>query len=257
MTQHHSLRLHWLDPKDPDQPFPPAEYALKEPDGLLAVGGDLSPKRLMRAYQAGIFPWFNPDEPILWWSPDPRCVFFPDALRVSHSLAKRIRQQGFALSFNGAFVDVVRACGGPRRAHRGTWLSKDMQAAYEGLHALGLAHSLEVWQQGALVGGLYGVSMGGVFFGESMFSTATDASKIALVTLAQQLRRWGFVMIDAQVVSPHLMSLGACTLPRADFLQLLQQGLQISAPQVWALDAELSGNPAHLPLTTAVPLVMP
>jgi leucyl/phenylalanyl-tRNA--protein transferase len=251
MSQHHSLRLHWLDPKDPDQAFPPPALALKEPDGLLAVGGDLSTKRLIRAYRAGIFPWFNPDEPILWWSPDPRCVFLPDSIRVSHSLAKRIRQRPFALSIDRAFTEVVRACGGPRRVDRGTWLSADMQSAYQALHGLGLAHSLEVWQHGTLVGGLYGVSMGGVFFGESMFSSATDASKIALVMLAAQLRRWGFVMIDAQVESPHLMSLGASSLPRAEFLGLLQQGLQIAAPRAWVLDAEHQGNAAHLPDPTA------
>lgn len=247
MSAQNPVRLQWLDPRQPQQPFPDPEHALPEPNGLLAVGGDLSPARLLNAYASGIFPWFNPDEPILWWSPNPRCVFVPGAVRVSHSLAKRLRQQKFALSFDAAFGEVIAACSGARRAGRGTWLGLDMQRAYCELHRLGAAHSVEVWQQGQLVGGLYGLAIGGVFFGESMFSRSTDASKLALLQLSSQLADWGFALIDCQVVSEHLLSLGAHTLPRADFLLRLRPALARPAPRFWRFDVAYTGDPAHLP----------
>lgn len=245
MTGRHPLRLHWLDPRNPSQPFPDPALALREPDGLLAVGGDLSTTRLLSAYSSGIFPWFNPDEPILWWSPDPRCVFVPGSARASDSLAKRMRQQRYAVSFDAAFETVIAACGGPRRGARGTWLSPDMRASYIALHHLGHAHSVEVWMDGQLAGGLYGVAIGGVFFGESMFSVQADASKLALQHLSAQLADWSFALIDCQVVSPHLLSLGAQVLPRSEFLQQLKTALQLPAPKAWKFTPQHQGNPAH------------
>lgn len=247
MTLAHSSRLHWLDPRQPAQPFPDAAQALADPNGLLAIGGDLSPVRLLNAYRAGIFPWFNPDEPILWWSPDPRCVFVPDQLHVSRSLAKRMRQCDYAVSFDRAFAATLEACAGPRRAGRGTWLGPEMREAYLALHQSGAAHSVEVWREGALIGGLYGVSLGRIFFGESMFSHATDASKLALVHLAQQLGDWGFPLIDCQVASPHLLTLGAVTLPRAEFRLASAAAQQLKPPRRWQFHAEHAGDARHFP----------
>ena len=247
MTAAHPARLHWLDPRQPSQPFPDPAGALPDPNGLLAIGGDLSPVRLLNAYREGIFPWFNPDEPILWWSPDPRCVFVPSQVHISHSLAKRIRQCDYAVSFDRAFAQTLAACAGPRRAGRGTWLGPEMRAAYQTLHRSGVAHSIEVWRDGALIGGLYGIAIGRIFFGESMFSSATDASKLALVHLAQQLHDWGFPLIDCQVASPHLLTLGATTMRRADFRAASQQAQQLAAPLRWRFDARHTGNAKHLP----------
>lgn len=199
--------------------FPPVARALREPNGLLAAGGDLSPARLLAAYRHGIFPWFSPGDPILWWSPDPRMVLFPDRFRVSHSLAKTLRRHAFELRTDSAFEAVMRACAAPRGPDSGTWITAEMIAAYGELFRLGHAHSVEVWMDGELAGGLYGVALGGVFFGESMFSRQRDGSKIALAHLARQWQRWHPQgLIDCQMHTPHLASLGAQEIPRSEFV---------------------------------------
>ena len=203
--------------------FPPVETALRDPNGLLAMGGDLSIERLLDAYRHGIFPWFNPGEPILWWSPDPRMVLVPDEVRVTRSLAKRMRNGGFELRVDTAFVDVMRACAAPRKSESGTWISPAMLAAYTRLFDAGYAHSVETWHDGVLVGGLYGVAIGRMFYGESMFSREPNASKVALVRLARQLEQWEFGLIDCQMETAHLASLGAKTLPRAAFTARLAE----------------------------------
>jgi leucyl/phenylalanyl-tRNA--protein transferase len=208
--------LAWLER---DDPFPPVEAALEEPRGLLCAGADLSVARLLDAYRHGIFPWYSGGEPILWWSPDPRMVLFCDELKVSRSLAKNIRNKGFEVRIDFAFAKVIKACAGPRKGESGTWLSKDMQAAYLALHRSGHAHSVETWRDGRLVGGLYGVSIGRMFYGESMFSTETDASKVALVGLVEDLRRRAMPLIDCQQRTPLLASLGAREIPRREFLR--------------------------------------
>jgi leucyl/phenylalanyl-tRNA--protein transferase len=208
--------LSWLERADP---FPPAEMALRDPNGLLCAGGELSKERLLDAYRHGIFPWYSGDEPILWWSPDPRMVLFCDELKVSRSLAKNMRNKGFEVRTDCAFSRVIKACSGPRKGEPGTWLGKDMQAAYLALHRAGHAHSFETWQAGELVGGLYGVAIGRMFYGESMFSRATDASKVALVALVEELRGRGFPLIDCQQRTPLLGSLGAREIPRRQFLR--------------------------------------
>ena len=203
--------------------FPQVETALKDPNGLLAMGGDLSLEWLLDAYRHGIFPWFNPGEPILWWSPDPRMVLVPGDIRITRSLAKRMRNAGFELRVDSAFVEVMRACGAPREDVAGTWISEAMVAAYCRLFDTGYAHSVETWRDGQLVGGLYGVAIGRMFYGESMFSREPDASKIALVRLAQQLQQWEFGMIDCQMETVHLSSMGARTMPRAAFIARLTE----------------------------------
>ena len=208
--------LTWLER---DDPFPPVEAALDEPSGLLCAGADLSVERLLDAYRHGIFPWFSGNEPILWWSPDPRMVLFCDELKVSRSLAKNTRNKGFETRIDSAFSNVIKACAGPRKGESGTWLGKPMQAAYLALHRAGHAHSFETWQDGELVGGLYGVRIGRMFYGESMFSTRTDASKVALVGLVQELRRRDMPLIDCQQRTPLLASLGAREIPRREFLR--------------------------------------
>jgi leucyl/phenylalanyl-tRNA---protein transferase len=200
--------------------FPPA--ALADESGLLAVGGDLAPERLLLAYSSGIFPWFSPGDPLLWWSPDPRCLLEFPALHISRSLAKVLRRQRFRVSFNRAFAAVIGACAEEReRSGEGTWIGPEMQAAYLELHRRGYAHSVECWQGEELVGGLYGVSLGRGFFGESMFHRRTDASKVAFVQLARRLAAAGFAFLDCQLPTPHLASLGARQLPRAEFLARL------------------------------------
>lgn len=218
-----TLPLRRILPDDPPEAFPDPGRALREPDGLLAVGGDLSTERLLYAYRHGIFPWYDTGLPILWWSPDPRAVFLPDALHVSRSLRKRMRRGGYELRLDSAFAEVMQACAGPRLQYPegGTWLNPEMQAAYQELHRSGYAHSAELWIDGALRGGLYGVALGRVFFGESMFSHVTDASKIVLAELMPLLGDWGYAFMDCQVQSEHLRSLGSVAVPRADFLQLL------------------------------------
>ena len=223
--------------------FPPVDTALKDPNGLLAMGGDLSLERLLDAYRHGIYPWFNPGEPILWWSPDPRMVLVPNEIRVTRSLAKRIRNGGFEVRVDTAFADVMRACAAPRRVDvqgdaAGTWISPAMVAAYSRLHRAGYAHSVETWHNGELVGGLYGVAMGRMFYGESMFSRMPDASKVALVRLAQQLQQWGFGLIDCQMETEHLASLGARTMPRGAFTARLADLVNLPhLPGPWNFDA--------------------
>ena len=206
-----------------DLTFPPPERALEEPNGLLAIGGDLRPERLLSAYASGIFPWFNDDHgPILWWSPDPRAVFVPTQIRVSRSLRRRLSHDEFRVTLDTAFDAVVAGCAAPREPHSGTWITESIREAYGRLHRLGFAHSAEAWRDDVLVGGLYGVSIGRMFFGESMFARATDASKVALVRLATQLAHWKFELIDCQVMNPHLRSLGAIEIPRDEFLARLR-----------------------------------
>jgi leucyl/phenylalanyl-tRNA--protein transferase len=205
--------------------FPPLEKALRDPNGLLAGGGDLSPERLVSAYRHGCFPFFMPGQPILWWSPDPRTVLFPEELHVSRSLAKLMRQQHYKVTFDQDFPAVIRGCAGPREDVHDTWISSSMQAAYIELHARGHAHSVEVWEDGKLVGGLYGLAMGRLFFGESMFSRADNASKVGFATLVERLKAWGFVMIDCQMPTNHLHSLGAREISRHTFADYLSKYL--------------------------------
>ena len=219
--------------------FPSIELALDEPNGLLAAGGDLSIERLLQAYRHGIFPWYESDQPILWWSPDPRMVLLPEDLKISKSLRKLLRQHPYTLSMDQDFAGVVRGCAEARRDALGTWITDEMQAAYCALHDAGFAHSVEVWSQQELVGGLYGVALGQVFFGESMFSREANTSKLALVALAKQLQRWKYQLIDCQVSSDHLLSLGATEISREQFHQKL---LQLSAKSgkigQWQFDSE-------------------
>jgi leucyl/phenylalanyl-tRNA--protein transferase len=208
-----------------DLVFPNPKYA--DSGGLLAVGGDLSPERLLLAYEKGIFPWYSDDTPVLWWSPDPRLVLFPDELKVSHSLKRVIRKKTFAVTVDRAFREVIEACAQVRSSSgEGTWITREMIAAYVRLHELGFAHSIESWQAGELAGGLYGVSLGLAFFGESMFIRKTDASKVALVSLVELLRSLGFHFIDCQTTTAHLMRFGAREIPRAEFLARLAKALE-------------------------------
>ncbi|MCD4689677.1 MAG: leucyl/phenylalanyl-tRNA--protein transferase [Desulfuromonadaceae bacterium] len=202
--------------------FPNPELA--EPEGLLAVGGDLSPHRLLLAYSLGVFPWFNDGEPPLWCCPDPRCVLFPAELKVSRSLSKLLRRNTFHVTSNRSFAQVIDNCAALREANGGTWITDEMRAAYCRLHELGYAHSVEVWLDGALVGGLYGVCLGRCFFGESMFFRVANASKVAFVTLVRRLREQGYALVDCQLPSDHLTSFGARSLPRREFLQRLVGG---------------------------------
>ena len=201
-----------------DLTFPPVEQA--SPEGLLAVGGDLRPERLLEAYRHGIFPWYNEEQPILWWSPDPRTALFPEKLHISRSLKRSLRPGLFRVTFDTCFLDVVRHCAEPRPQYPegGTWITPAMAEAYSTLHEQGYAHSVETWQEGSLVGGVYGVAIGGAFFAESMFTKVDDASKVALVSLVRQLQTWGFRIVDCQQSSPHVMRLGAEEIPRAEFV---------------------------------------
>ncbi|MFZ5485170.1 MAG: leucyl/phenylalanyl-tRNA--protein transferase [Pseudomonadota bacterium] len=227
----------WLGPNDP---FPDVVRALREPNGLLAAGADLTPGRLLEAYRHGIFPWFGPGEPILWWSPDPRMVLVPGEMKVSRSLAKRLRRGDYEIRVDTAFEAVMRACAEPRPGQRGTWIVPAMIRAYVELHALGHAHSVEAWRDGALVGGLYGVALGRMFYGESMFSRASDASKAALAHLAAQLRRWQFGLIDCQMATDHLASLGARPVARLEFLDRVTELVHLPGlPGTWTFDRDL------------------
>jgi leucyl/phenylalanyl-tRNA--protein transferase len=212
--------------------------ALAEPDGLLAAGGDLSPERLVAAYASGIFPWYADEGPILWWSPDPRLVLLPGGLRVSRSLARTLRRGRYRVTADRAFSEVIRRCAAaPRAGQRGTWIVPDMVTAYERLHALGLAHSFEAWEGSTLAGGLYGVSLGRAFFGESMFAARPDASKVALVRAVEHLQRRGGELVDCQVRTEHLVSLGAVELARPEFLDRLRSALQgPTEPGRWSLE---------------------
>jgi len=221
-----------------DSSFPAAELALKEPNGLLAIGGDLSPARLLSAYLHGIFPWFSDDSgPIMWWSPDPRAVIFPDRVKVSRSLRRTLARGAFEIRLDTEFDEVVRGCAAPREGDPRTWITPAIRAAYGELHRLGYAHSVETWAGSELVGGLYGVSIGRMFFGESMFARRTDASKVALVRLTDQLIRWHFELIDCQVMNPHLQSLGAIEMPRREFLARLRNNPQhVTRRGLWQFD---------------------
>ncbi len=230
----------------PADPFPPVEQALDEPDGLLAAGGTLSVKRLVDAYQRGIFPWFNEGDPILWWSPNPRTVLRPAKVHVSHSLRKRLKKQQFFVSIDRAFERVLDGCAAPRTTELGTWLSAPMRRAYLSLQEANVAHSVEVWMDGELAGGLYGVAIGRMFFGESMFARRTDASKIAMVRLCAQLERWHVPLIDCQLETGHLLSLGAEQMPRRRFVAEVRRLVTEPAPP-WVMDPDLAGDQAHAP----------
>jgi leucyl/phenylalanyl-tRNA--protein transferase len=224
------LTLPWLD-ADPDAPFPAADTALVEPAGLLAAGGDLSAARLLNAYRNGIFPWYSEGQPLLWWCPDPRTVFRTDGVRLSRRFRRQLRTSPWTLRADTAFDEVVAACARtPRPGQRGTWITDGMQAAYGQLHRLGHAHSVEVFDGGRLVGGIYGVAIGRMFFGESMYSGESGASKAALAGLARRLDDWGWPLIDAQVDNPHLDSLGAEYRPRAQFLRDVARLTAVAEP---------------------------
>tara|TARA_Y100000780_G_scaffold111453_1_gene100678 strand:+ start:1699 stop:2394 length:696 start_codon:yes stop_codon:yes gene_type:complete len=223
--------LTWLTAESQD--FPAVERAFAEPNGLLAAGGDLTPERLLRAYRQGIFPWFAPGQPILWWSPEPRTIIRPADLHVSRSMRKLMRQTHLRVEFDRDFPAVIAACAAPRQGASGTWITETMQSAYIELHRLGHAHCVEVYQDEHLVGGLYGIALGRVFFGESMFSRIDNASKLAFIALVQQLEQWGFELIDCQMPTDHLFSLGASSLPRAQFSAELARLCPAGAPSAW------------------------
>jgi leucyl/phenylalanyl-tRNA--protein transferase len=222
------IALPQLHPRDIR--FPAPEQALTEPNGLLAFGGDLRPERLLAAYRLGIFPWYQDDQPILWWSPDPRAVLIPERIHISRSLRRAWQRSELKITMDQSFAGVIQGCAESTAERPGTWITAAMQRAYCRLHELGHAHSIEVWRGSELVGGMYGIALGGVFFGESMFSRVTNASKIALVHLCGQLRQWGFAVIDCQVSSNHLRSMGACEISRREFQQLLEQHTARSLP---------------------------
>lgn len=226
-----SYMLTWLQ-RD-DLSFPPLEKAMREPNGLLAAGGDLSPERLLAAYRHGCFPWYQDGQPLLWWSPDPRTVLYPEELHVSRSLRKTLRQATFRVTFDQAFRDVVAGCAAPRSYADGTWITTPMQIAYLQLYERGVAHSVEVWQDGRLVGGLYGLAMGRLFFGESMFSRMTDASKVGFVTLVERLQDSGFKLIDCQMPTQHLASFGARPIARSLFAETLARYLDQPSTAQW------------------------
>ncbi len=229
--------IRWLRPGDP---FPPLTQALAEPNGLLAAGGELSAARLIEAYRNGIFPWFNHGQPILWWSPDPRMVLIPRELKIARSLGKILRNRDYEVRADTDFRQVISACAAPRATQDGTWISAEMIAAYCALHERGIAHSIETWIDGELAGGLYGVAIGRMFYGESMFTRVPDASKIALVHLVRELQRRDFGMVDCQMHTRHLASFGAREIPRADFMRKLQE--LVNCPHVpgrWTIDRDL------------------
>ena len=223
----------WLDEDNPK--FPDIDKALSDPDGLLAAGGNLDSTTLINAYQRGIFPWYSEPDPVLWWSPNPRCILKPDQVHISKSMKKVLRQQTFTLSWDTAFDEVIRACAAARAYTEETWITDDMLNAYQNLHDQGIAHSLEVWQEDKLVGGLYGLAIGAVFFGESMFSNTNNSSKFAFIKLCEQLEKAEFALIDCQVESEHLTRLGAYTIARQDFKRQLDAATHrhISKPP-WA-----------------------
>lgn len=234
--------LPWLDPAQ--LWFPPAEEALDDPDGLLALGGNLSTERLLLAYRSGIFPWYSDDQPILWWSPDARCVLFPGEVHISRSLRRSLNQEHFRITADQAFARVIRLCAATRA--EGTWITGDMIASYSELYRQGIAHSIEAWnQKGELVGGMYGLAIGQCFFGESMFSLETNASKIVMVHLANQLREWDYKIMDCQVESQHLLTMGARVIPRSEFLSILSTYIDKNPKHSdWAFRWQWSGPEA-------------
>lgn len=226
---------------DDPEAFPPLDTAMREPDGLLAAGGDLSVARLLAAYRRGIFPWFGPGDPILWWSPDPRFVLVPAEAHIGRSLQRTLNRGQFRYTFNQAFADVVEACArAPRPGQPGTWITAGMRAAYVRLHQAGHAHSVETWLGDQLVGGLYGVAIGRMFFGESMFARADDASKAAFTVLCRQLAQWRFPLIDCQMETAHLARFGGHFIPRAEFAAVVAGQVQLPGPD-WRLDPALAG----------------
>jgi len=249
MTNQPTADIRWIDPNAPPDQFPDPCDALTEPNGLLAIGGDLSVERLLAAYRRGIFPWFSDGQPILWWTPDPRAVLFPAEIRISRSLRKTLRKNIYQVSVDQAFDDVVTGCA-QRRApsnplpedNDGTWITASMAAAYKQLHAAGHAHSVETWRDGQLVGGLYGVNIGRVFFGESMFSHATDASKVALIRLITVCRATGIDLVDCQVASSHLARLGSRDISRDEFNRLLARLTVFPSPPDWRSDSIETGG---------------
>jgi leucyl/phenylalanyl-tRNA---protein transferase len=223
-----------LSTNDDITPFPALETASTDPDGLIAIGGALSTKRILAAYQSGIFPWYNDDnEPVLWWSPDPRLVLFPENLKISRSLQKTLKNGGFTVTFDQAFVQVIEACAGKRATQKGTWITAKMQQAYARLHTMGFAHSVECWYKNELVGGLYGISLGHVFFGESMFQKKSNASKVAFAHLVDFLKTNHYAVIDCQEKTDHLISLGAEEIPRSTFAKILQAHSKIDTKNIW------------------------
>lgn len=233
-------RVVWISTSDPPEAFPDIDTAMREPDGLLAAGGDLSSQRLLAAYRLGIFPWFDDGQPILWWSPDPRCVLVPGDFYVSRRLRRDLRQSTAIIRFNHGFDEVIRKCAEPRMTQQGTWITTDMISAYGQLHEEGWAHSIEVWQDDELIGGLYGLAIGSLFFGESMFSRQDNASKYALYALSRHLHARGFELIDCQVASQHLLTLGATMMRREEFKRILRSRCEPPAKFVDWPDSPLS-----------------
>lgn len=233
-------RPYWIAPYSSPYDFPPLEQATKCPDGLLAMGGDLSSNRLVVAYRKGIFPWYSEDQPILWWSPSQRMVLFPEMLKISRSLRQAVKRKIFTVTLDQCFREVITQCAAaPRRHEKGTWITGDILEAYCQLHQDGFAHSVESWYKGELVGGLYGVSLGKVFFGESMFSRKTDASKVAFVHLVKQIQKWGYELIDCQMSTNHLESLGAVEIPREVYRNLLDCLCNMPGhPNPWQFDED-------------------
>lgn len=226
----------WL--QNSSDPFPSIDKALVDPNGLLAAGGGLTKQRLISAYRSGIFPWYSPGEPVLWWSPDPRCVLIPDQLHISRSMRKRLKRKDYEVYFDRDFPAVIEACSEPRGDGEGTWITREMKHAYCGLHEQGMAHSIEVYIENQLVGGLYGIAMGKLFFGESMFSRSRDASKIAFIKMVEQLRNWGYVLIDCQVSNDHLFTLGATEIARDEFMSYLDQYRDVPIDHSWLFEEE-------------------
>lgn len=229
-------KLLWLQDLALHDRFPDPSTAEQDPNGLLAAIGDLNPARLIDAYSNGIFPWYSVDQPILWWSPDPRFVLYPGDLSVARSLKKTIRKQLFDITLDRAFSDVVKGCAAPRGSDPGTWITREMHKAYCQLHEIGVAHSVEAWVDGQLVGGFYGVAIGKVFFGESMFTRVSDASKVAFVTFVEQLKRWGYELIDCQLTTDHLGRFGAVDIPREDYLERLKSLADKPLQHDWSFD---------------------
>lgn len=232
--------LTWLDRTS--LKFPPLNKALREPNGLLAAGGDLSAARLIAAYRHGCFPWYQKGQPLLWWSPDPRTVLLPDNLHISRSLRKVLRSDMFTVTFDRNFTQVIHACAEPRNDEHGTWITSEMQTAYFELHAQGYAHSVEVWHEDQLVGGLYGIAIGQLFFGESMFSRISNASKVGFVTLVTALKTAGFVLIDCQMPTTHLLSLGAHSIRRESFSEYLSGHLDRINNMQWSVQPMLTSS---------------
>ena len=237
MTQNYqqqsSSQLYWVAENVISTEFPPVDSALRSPAGLLAIGGDLDEERLLSAYQQGIFPWYNHGQPVMWWSPDPRCVFEPDNIHISRSLCKTLRKKKFTVTLNKDFARVIGGCAAPRIDHDETWISHDIIQAYTSLHRNGYAHSVECWIDEQLAGGLYGVAIDKIFFGESMFSRVSDASKVALIHLARFLSSQSFRLIDCQIYSDHLARLGAKKISRKQFCQVLKKQSAELKPHYW------------------------